>query len=281
MKYDCAVIQDLIPLYQDGSVSPRTHEIVAEHLRECPVCRDFADRANLPPAPDPRSAPPQNPEIVRYGQRVRSRRRKIALIIGAVLLILLLIIAALGIFTYKLIMGDPPTVHRDIAEYGQFGDYKRYSNLKIFPAALPSSARDSQYYYFFQDTFLDPSYQIYLEYTLSAEDYQAEVQRLSQITTTRNNETHRIVYDPTHFPDPAYVTVDAHNLTYEYALLIEKQYKIVYIYSQWMHRKDLGFDPRYLPADFQWPGDPDVDTLGGYNIYYFELGDGIWAREDE
>ena len=39
MKYDCKLIQDLLPLYKDGACSDASAQIVNEHLAECPDCR--------------------------------------------------------------------------------------------------------------------------------------------------------------------------------------------------------------------------------------------------
>ena len=39
MKLDCEVIQDLLPLYHDGVCSPKSREMVEEHLRECAACK--------------------------------------------------------------------------------------------------------------------------------------------------------------------------------------------------------------------------------------------------
>lgn len=38
-KIECAVVNDLLPLYCDEVVSERTAEIVAEHLKECESCK--------------------------------------------------------------------------------------------------------------------------------------------------------------------------------------------------------------------------------------------------
>ncbi len=44
MKYDCDVIQDLLPLYQDKICSGKSREIVEEHISECSVCRKMAEQ---------------------------------------------------------------------------------------------------------------------------------------------------------------------------------------------------------------------------------------------
>ena len=40
----CEVIQDLLPLYQDGLCSPVTAELVRQHLAQCPDCARAAGR---------------------------------------------------------------------------------------------------------------------------------------------------------------------------------------------------------------------------------------------
>lgn len=44
MKYDCEVIQDLLPLYQDKICSGKSKVIVEEHISECAVCRKMAEK---------------------------------------------------------------------------------------------------------------------------------------------------------------------------------------------------------------------------------------------
>ena len=38
---DCNVIQDLLPLYKDDVVSESSRELVDEHLKNCPACREM------------------------------------------------------------------------------------------------------------------------------------------------------------------------------------------------------------------------------------------------
>lgn len=39
MKNECSIVRDLLPLYQEGMVSPDTAAFVEEHLGRCPACR--------------------------------------------------------------------------------------------------------------------------------------------------------------------------------------------------------------------------------------------------
>lgn len=41
MKYECDVIEDLLPLYQDGACTNATIRTVEEHLAECPKCTEL------------------------------------------------------------------------------------------------------------------------------------------------------------------------------------------------------------------------------------------------
>ena len=41
MKYECDVIEDLLPLYQDGACTNATIRAVEEHLAECPKCTEL------------------------------------------------------------------------------------------------------------------------------------------------------------------------------------------------------------------------------------------------
>lgn len=43
-KYNCEVVQDLLPLYQDNVCSPSSRTVVEEHLTECTDCRTIAER---------------------------------------------------------------------------------------------------------------------------------------------------------------------------------------------------------------------------------------------
>ncbi|NLW74089.1 MAG: zf-HC2 domain-containing protein [Clostridiales bacterium] len=37
----CSIIQDLLPLYEDKVLSPKTAEVVKHHLEKCSECREY------------------------------------------------------------------------------------------------------------------------------------------------------------------------------------------------------------------------------------------------
>ncbi|WMJ89225.1 zf-HC2 domain-containing protein [Anaerocolumna sp. MB42-C2] len=46
MKYDCQVIQDLLPLYRDDVCSDNSRRVVEEHLKECHNCSSIYEQLN-------------------------------------------------------------------------------------------------------------------------------------------------------------------------------------------------------------------------------------------
>lgn len=46
MKYECGIIEDLLPLYKDNACSVASFHIVQEHLEECPKCKKLLEELN-------------------------------------------------------------------------------------------------------------------------------------------------------------------------------------------------------------------------------------------
>lgn len=84
----CAVVQDLLPLYVDGAVSPDTRALVDEHLRDCSQCRQVLRDLQAPLAVKPLDGAGAAPsEEARFLTRLR---RNVGTAIGAGLMLLLL-----------------------------------------------------------------------------------------------------------------------------------------------------------------------------------------------
>ncbi|UWG95564.1 hypothetical protein LPY66_11600 [Dehalobacter sp. DCM] len=192
--------------------------------------------------------------------------QKIVIIsVASIIAFMLLGISSVYFFIY----GGPPVKTSDIEDYGVFEDFKGYSNLYIFPTQMPESTRIDSYYYYQRDTLFDPTCQIYLEYSLSKADFDAEVSRLSKITEKFDHEHYKnsvnnIVYDTKHFKYPAYVTIFNYDpiILYEYALINEESHKIICIFVQGVGADDVKFDQKYLPDGFG-----DDKSSGGFSIY--------------
>lgn len=48
MKKDCAIVQDLLPLYEEELLQEETKQFVEEHLQSCPECRRIAEQSHIP-----------------------------------------------------------------------------------------------------------------------------------------------------------------------------------------------------------------------------------------
>lgn len=87
MKWNCELIQDLLPLYEEGLSSGASRAAVEEHLRECAACR----RLTKPiPLPEPEDPPAADEAVTRSIRHVK--RRWLSSLLAAVLLIPLLVL---------------------------------------------------------------------------------------------------------------------------------------------------------------------------------------------
>lgn len=162
-------------------------------------------------------------------------------------------------FLTNLLEGEK-TVSTDISKYSQYDDFRGYSTLSIFPETVDET-KVIDYLYRYEDTFLDPTAEIYLEYCYEGEAYQAELERLQGIRAEHDGEVQTIIYDTESFSYPAYVTINANNHCYEYALLLGDG-KIAYIFLQFIREEEVYFPADYLPNAYEAEDQ-------GYSMYIF------------
>ena len=100
MKHEvgCGVIRDLLPLYEDGAASEETTQLVREHIKDCPSCREELRKMRIPV-----SMPAEEDGELweRYKRRQDQRRRKKNIRTACVLF--LLAAAAMFCLCYALI----------------------------------------------------------------------------------------------------------------------------------------------------------------------------------
>lgn len=192
----------------------------------------------------------------------------IGILIGAVLGIVTLF--TLGIILLMFFFfGGPPDVIKGADNYEEA--ITKYEDMRtgliVFPKKIPESAEDVDFYFSYQDIWDDPTMEVFLQCKYDEEDYQSEVLRLENIQKQYGSNVRTLIPDEEGvYPYPAYVAVDGHSYSYEYALLTgEKQ--ITYIYSSFKYANDLKkIKKEYLPSNF----DSRQDYLGfgeGYSIY--------------
>ena len=199
------------------------------------------------------------------------------LVVGAIT-----VIAAIYILILVIFFGGPPKVTKGIEKYEQtmkenttreYG--KARTEFLTFPKKVPESAFEQEskpvFYNSFQDTWDDPTYEVYLKCQYSDEDYQAEIERLKSVEKTYSEYDGRkqsLLYDDSdRFKYPAYIAIDHHDNAYEYALDLGDD-SIAYIYTAYKNsEKNLKKIPReYLPSDYD-------ESLSGDNAFYFNIWD--------
>ena len=88
MKWNCELIQDLLPLYEEDLCSPTSRKAVQEHLKECEHCR----RLTAPlPIELPRDLPDADHAVKKSIKKVK--RRWLASLLAAVLAVPLLLLS--------------------------------------------------------------------------------------------------------------------------------------------------------------------------------------------
>lgn len=88
MNYDCELIQDLLPLYEEGLCSPASRRAVEEHLHLCETCR----RLSAPlPIEEPQDLPAADRAVKKGIKKVK--RRWLGSLIAALLVVPLLLLS--------------------------------------------------------------------------------------------------------------------------------------------------------------------------------------------
>lgn len=203
---------------------------------------------------------------------LNSRKGKVKKSVIGLLLLLFLSITSLLIFSsekkrmLKWIGGDYYET-TDVNHYGEFREFGGYSNFRIFPETVNDEMKVKSYLFQYKDTIFDPTSQIYMECTYEEDSYLREIERLQNISEEYGGEIKKILYDTESFDYPAYVTIDANNHCYEYALILGDE-RIVYVFLQFVNKEDIGFSLEYLPKEYE------NNQGGGYTMYIFYQNDG-------
>lgn len=95
MKFDCKVIEDLLPLYSDNVCSDESRKLVEEHLRECEKCRTLLDNMAIVQITHIEKEESEKTAIAKKGFK-KIRRRWIASLIAVFMLIPLVFLGILG-----------------------------------------------------------------------------------------------------------------------------------------------------------------------------------------
>ncbi len=89
MKYDCELIQDIMPLYKDNTLSDKSKRIVDEHLSECAECRGlYKINSSDESLSNTQEDTERSVKVEKYSKKIRKLRIGIVSAVLAVLLAL-------------------------------------------------------------------------------------------------------------------------------------------------------------------------------------------------
>ena len=198
---------------------------------------------------------------------LKKKGTKIAIgIVGGLIIGIITVIAVIFIFLLLFFFGGPPKVTKNVAKYEQTMEEnltreygKARTEFITFPKEIPASAFEQntkpEFYNSFQDTWDDPTYEVYLKCQYSDEDYKSEIDRLNSVEktyTTYDDRKKTLIYDDSErFTHPAYIAIDHNDYSYEYAMDLGDN-SIAYIYVAFKNSEDsLKKIPKeYLPSDY-------------------------------
>jgi hypothetical protein len=207
----------------------------------------------------------------------KTRPLTVALIAAAFIGITGLVVTAVIVFTGALFLSGDSFETRSVEEYGSYEGHIEaedalfsHSSLLIFPKTLPTDAKVNDFLYACSSKGLDNSYQLLLDYQLRPAEFQKEVERLQNLSVSYGEQTNQVIYDAGLFPYPAYVTVCTEDGDLEFALIDEKNNRIIAVLAlKGRGSLDESLFPQSSPAY-------ETGISGfGYSIYQFEVINGV------
>lgn len=134
MKLNCEIVQDLLPLYEDGVCSESSRAAVEEHLRDCKTCQNYCSNA----AHIPETEVDINVKTERKRVSRSLKRAKYRLLISNFTAILVLVCFIIVIFNQLNGVGlcftnwDELHTAKEFAEHLEAGEYEEAASMCDF-----------------------------------------------------------------------------------------------------------------------------------------------------
>lgn len=261
---ECSVVRDLFPLLSEDLVSGESRALISEHLETCKKCRIYVERYEAEQKEVASMELSQDNRLMRALKR--RRYEMIGMLGGSGFLVLLIIMGLFQPFSGLFGEKDPYPVKEHYESAQNYGKqtYQGISPLSLFPDPDTLSGQVVDFYYDCKGSKLYQDYQIYLECKYEPDMYVRETERLFGVQDKNTGRSVQYSEDETALPCVYAMLYDE---GFEYALLSEKEYKVIYIYLQGMNIRDLYFDRTYLPKDYGQAGYAFETEREAFRIY--------------
>ena len=271
-KQKCKIVEDLFGLYYEQLTSETSKNMIESHLKECKSCEKKYEKYILELQEETREEKRKEEKF--RGKLMRYRYQLLGMILGSVIMVVGVILSFVGVtFGIQMINGADSSTE-SIEDYGEFEDYAGISKLYLFPLKKELATKNvetEKYVYECSGGRLYQTCQIYLECKYINEDeYLEEKQRLKKVSCKDTEKRVRESKEEFSYPG-VYAML---NEEYEYALFLEEEQKIIYVYLQGMvDRRDLKFSEKYLPLEYGQDGFDyeDKEKFSIYSLTFEEL----------
>lgn len=144
------------------------------------------------------------------------------------------------------------------------------SHFFLFPDDL-NRAEEADFVYEYKTGLLDTDGWFFLTAKYLDEDYDAERERLSEVTCTiDHNDIHSVksvIYDEEMYNYPAYIAIDGYTHNYEYALMDDANNTVIYVLLGYPDPDALSEYREYLKRDLSEYDLGNTSTLERFCIY--------------
>ena len=141
MKYDCDLIQDLLPIYVDDALSESSKKLVEEHLSECEECRELLEDIKAEHEKKAEEKGQYETHVKNYAKRIKRRKR---IIIASIVALLSVCIIGASAITYFAVSDPFDYLAADI---GTYEEAEKYIEKGKIPSIMPKDAEQISFIY--------------------------------------------------------------------------------------------------------------------------------------
>lgn len=140
MTYDCQLIEDLLPLYVEGSLSEVGRDLVDKHLETCPDCQDLFQLLQEEKSENSTTPVTYDVPVTQFSKKIKRHRRWVKIFVALALILMTLVGSVITLF---LINSPFDYVSADLGDYGRSSkQITTYLEEARLPSFLPRSAED-------------------------------------------------------------------------------------------------------------------------------------------